>query len=193
MSNPKTNPDKPIDELKKAGDIKKADELKKAGDGRKADEAKKFAKGKKTDESKSVEEGKPEAGEIKPLDEFKKKKKRVLKTYKGIAHIKATFNNTVITIADPEGNTIVSASSGSVGFKGTKKSTPFAASRAADVAGKKALTLGVKEISVFIKGPGAGREAAIRSLESAGLSIVLIRDVTPIPHDGCRAPKRRRV
>ena len=123
----------------------------------------------------------------------KKKKKRTQKIPKGVAHIKATFNNTVITIADPEGNVLTSVSSGAVGFKGTKKSTPFAASRAAEDAGKKALAMGMKEISIYVKGPGAGREAAIRSLESVGLSIDIIRDVTPIPHNGCRPPKRRRV
>jgi small subunit ribosomal protein S11 len=123
----------------------------------------------------------------------KRKKKKTQKIPKGIVHIKSTFNNTIITIADIEGNVITSVSSGAVGFKGTKKSTPFAASRAASDAGKKALAVGMKEISVYVKGPGAGREAAIRSLESVGLSIDLIRDVTPIPHNGCRPPKRRRV
>jgi small subunit ribosomal protein S11 len=123
----------------------------------------------------------------------KRKKKKIQKIPKGIVHIKSTFNNTIITIADIEGNVITSVSSGAVGFKGTKKSTPFAASRAASDAGKKALAVGMKEISVYVKGPGAGREAAIRSLESVGLSIDLIRDVTPIPHNGCRPPKRRRV
>lgn len=123
----------------------------------------------------------------------KRKKKRTQKIPKGIAHIKSTFNNTIITISDMEGNVIASVSSGVVGFKGTKKSTPFAASRAAGDAGKKALAVGMKEISVYVKGPGAGREAAIRSLESVGLSIDLIRDITPIPHNGCRPPKRRRV
>lgn len=172
---------------------KLTDELKKAEESKKADETKKpVGKGKKIDADKPVDEGKP-VGEVKIAEEFKKKKKKVLKVSKGIAHIRATFNNTIITIADPGGNAIVSTSAGSVGFKGTKKSTPFAASRAADTAGRKALSMGMKEISVYIKGPGAGREAAIRSLESAGLSIDLIRDVTPIPHDGCRPPKRRRV
>ncbi|MDD5454441.1 MAG: 30S ribosomal protein S11 [Candidatus Ratteibacteria bacterium] len=131
--------------------------------------------------------------EIKTTISKGKKKRKGLKVPKGIAHIRSTFNNTLVTIADPQGNTIVSSSSGAVGFKGTKKSTPFAASRASEIAAKKALALGMKEISVYIKGPGAGREAAIRSLESAGLTITLIRDVTPIPHNGCRPPKRRRV
>ena len=144
-------------------------------------------------ESKPVDEGTVvDEGKI-VVAEGKKKKKRTQKIPKGIVHIKSTFNNTIVTITDPEGNAIFSSSSGSVGFKGTKKSTPFAASRAADTAGKKAVALGMKEISIYIKGPGAGREAAIRSLESAGLTITLIKDVTPIPHDGCRPPKRRRV
>ena len=129
----------------------------------------------------------------KPKGEGRKKKKRTQKVPKGIAHIKATFNNTIITIVDLKGNVMTSSSAGSVGFKGTKKSTPFAASRAAGDAGKKVLSMGMTEISIYVKGPGAGREAAIRSLESVGLSIDLIRDVTPIPHDGCRPPKQRRV
>ncbi|HIE43315.1 MAG TPA: 30S ribosomal protein S11 [Candidatus Omnitrophica bacterium] len=122
-----------------------------------------------------------------------KKKKKFKKIPKGVAHIKATFNNTIITITDPEGNVVTWSSAGSVGFKGTKKSTPFAASCAAGDVGKKALSVGMREVSVYVKGPGAGREAAIRSLESTGLSIDLIKDVTPLPHDGCRPPKRRRV
>lgn len=123
----------------------------------------------------------------------RKKKKRIQKVTKGIAHISATFNNTIITITDPEGNVLVWSSAGSVGFKGTKKSTPFAASRAADDAGRKAIAAGMREVSIYVKGPGAGREAAIRSLESAGLVIDMIKDVTPLPHNGCRPPKRRRV
>jgi small subunit ribosomal protein S11 len=138
------------------------------------------------DENKIVEE-------IKTTISKGKKKRKGLKVSKGIVHIKSTFNNTLVTIADLQGNTLVSSSSGAVGFKGTKKSTPFAASRAADIAGKKALAYGMKEVSVYVKGPGAGREAAIRSLETAGLTITLIKDVTPIPHNGCRPPKRRRV
>ena len=123
----------------------------------------------------------------------RKKKKRTQKIPKGIAHIKATFNNTIITITDLKGNTVVCSSAGTVGFKGTKKSTPFAASSAANDAGKKALSIGMREIGICVKGPGAGREAAIRSLESTGLAIEFVKDVTPLPHDGCRPPKRRRV
>lgn len=120
-----------------------------------------------------------------------KKSKRGI-TY-GIAHIKATFNNTIVTISDRNGNTIVSSSSGAVGFKGTKKGTPFAAQSAAESAGRKALDTGIREIDVFVKGPGAGRETAIRALQAAGLEINSIKDVTPIPHNGCRPKKQRRV
>ncbi|MGQ9618127.1 MAG: 30S ribosomal protein S11 [Candidatus Aminicenantia bacterium] len=111
----------------------------------------------------------------------------------GIAHILATFNNTIITITDQNGNTICSATSGTVGFKGARKGTPFAAQLAAQKAGNDARELGVKYIDVRVKGPGAGREAAIRALQAAGLIIKSIRDVTPIPHNGCRPPRRRRV
>ena len=124
----------------------------------------------------------------------KAKKKKIAKgVIAGIAHIQASFNNTIITITDKQGNTISWASTGSVGFKGSKKSTPFAAGMAAEGAAKKAAERGVKEVEVFVKGPGAGRESAIRSLQSAGLTIRAIRDVTPIPHNGCRPQKRRRV
>jgi len=123
-----------------------------------------------------------------------KKSKKVLRTVtSGIAHILATFNNTIVTIADREGNTLTWASTGSAGFKGSKKSTPFAAGIAAENAAKKALERGVKEVEVYVKGPGAGRESAIRSIQAAGLTIRSIRDVTPIPHNGCRPQKRRRV
>jgi small subunit ribosomal protein S11 len=111
----------------------------------------------------------------------------------GIAHIKATFNNTIVTITDPQGNVIAWASAGTEGFKGSRKSTPFAAQMAAEAAAKKAMDQGMKKIQVLVKGPGSGREAAIRSLQAQGLEIELIRDVTPIPHNGCRPPKRRRV
>ena len=123
----------------------------------------------------------------------KKVKKATRTVSSGIAHILATFNNTIVTIADREGNTITWASTGSAGFKGSKKSTPFAAGIAAESAAKKAVERGVKEVEVYVKGPGAGRESAIRSLQAAGLTIRSIRDVTPIPHNGCRPPKRRRV
>ncbi len=111
----------------------------------------------------------------------------------GIAHIQATFNNTIITITDKEGNTITWASGGTVGFRGTRKATPFAAQQAALQAAKAAMEGGMRSVDVYVKGPGIGREAAIRALESAGLRIKIIKDVTPIPHDGCRPPKKRRV
>lgn len=111
----------------------------------------------------------------------------------GIAHIKSTFNNTVVTITDVKGNTLAWASAGGVGFKGSRKSTPFAAQMAAEKSAKEAMEHGLKEVEVMVKGPGAGREAAIRSLQAAGLEVNMIKDVTPIPHNGCRPPKRRRV
>ncbi|UCD55179.1 MAG: 30S ribosomal protein S11 [Candidatus Omnitrophota bacterium] len=123
-----------------------------------------------------------------------KAKKRVTKNIpKGIAHILASFNNTIITITDTKGDTICWSSTGTVGFSGSKKSTPFAAGIAAQNAARKARDFGVRELEVLVKGPGSGRESAIRSLQQAGLSIKAIRDVTPIPHNGCRPPKRRRV
>ncbi len=111
----------------------------------------------------------------------------------GIAHVKATFNNTIVTITDLHGRTISWASAGKVGFKGSKKSTPFAAQLAANSSAKEAMGLGLRKIEVWVKGPGGGREAAIRSLSAAGLDITAIKDVTPLPHNGCRPPKRRRV
>jgi len=122
-----------------------------------------------------------------------KKVKKIRGVSKGVAHIQATFNNTIVSITDEQGNVICWATSGSAGFKGSKKSTPFAAQIAADHAAKKALEQGVKEVEVYIKGPGSGRESAIRALQAAGLQINAIIDVTPIPHNGCRPPKRRRV
>lgn len=112
---------------------------------------------------------------------------------RAIAHIKSTFNNTTVTITDTQGNTLSWSTAGAVGFKGSRKSTPFAAQMAAESAAKVAQEYGVREIEVFVKGPGAGREAAIRSLQAAGLEVSVIKDVTPIPHNGCRPPKRRRV
>jgi len=112
---------------------------------------------------------------------------------RGIAHIRSTFNNTIITITDPQGNAISWASAGAQGFKGSRKSTPFAAQLAAETAAKQAMEHGVKEVEVYVKGPGSGREAAIRSLQAAGINVNMIKDVTPIPHNGCRPPKRRRV
>lgn len=112
---------------------------------------------------------------------------------KGAAHIRSTYNNTIITITDLNGNAISWASAGELGFKGSKKSTPFAAQSAAETAAKIAVDHGMKTVEVFVKGPGQGRESAIRALQTAGLEVVLIKDVTPIPHNGCRPPKRRRV
>ena len=120
----------------------------------------------------------------------KKERKNILE---GIAHIQSTFNNTIVTITDLSGNVIAWSSGGVQGFKGSRKSTPFAAQMAAEDAAKKAKEQGLKRVQVYVKGPGAGRESALRSLQIAGLSISLIRDVTPIPHNGCRPPKRRRV
>jgi len=112
---------------------------------------------------------------------------------RGVAHIKSTFNNTIVTITDVRGNSISWASAGGAGWKGSRKSTPYAAQQAAEKAAKEAMNHGMKEVEVMVKGPGAGREAAIRSLQAAGLEVNLIKDVTPIPHNGCRPPKRRRV
>lgn len=111
----------------------------------------------------------------------------------GIAHIRSSFNNTIVTISDPRGNVVAWSSSGTSGFKGSRKGTPFAASVAAETAARKAMEHGLRVVEVFVRGPGAGREAAIRSLQSAGLEVNLIKDVTPVPHNGCRPPKRRRV
>jgi small subunit ribosomal protein S11 len=129
-----------------------------------------------------------------PQPQKSKPKKRITKSVSsGIAHILATFNNTVVTITDMGGDTITWASTGTAGFSGSKKSTPFAAGIAAERAAKKSMEVGLKEVEVFVKGPGSGRESAIRSLQAAGLKIKAIKDVTPIPHNGCRPPKRRRV
>lgn len=111
----------------------------------------------------------------------------------GAAYIQATFNNTIVTITDPSGGVITWASAGNLGFKGSRKGTPYAAQMAADAAAKKAIDSGMKQIDVYVKGPGAGRESAIRALQAAGLDINTIKDVTPVPHNGCRPPKRRRV
>ena len=111
----------------------------------------------------------------------------------GVAHIKSSFNNTIVTITDQEGNTISWATAGNVGFKGSRKSTPFAAQMAAEAAARRAMEHGVRRVDVLVKGPGSGRETAIRSLQSAGIEVAGIKDVTPIPHNGCRASKRRRV
>lgn len=125
------------------------------------------------------------AARVKP-----KEKKNIAQ---GVAHIKSTFNNTIVSITDMNGAVISWASAGTVGFKGTKKSTPFAAQLAAEAAARRAMEHGMKRIDVFVKGPGSGRETAIRSLQAVGLEVTLIKDCTPIPHNGCRPPKRRRV
>jgi small subunit ribosomal protein S11 len=121
----------------------------------------------------------------------RKKEKKNIQV--GIVHVQASFNNTIVTVTDIQGNVIVWASAGSQGFTGSRKSTPFAAQRAASTVAKKAMEQGMKQVDVYVKGPGGGRESAIRSLQAAGLRINLIKDVTPIPHNGCRPPKRRRV
>jgi len=121
------------------------------------------------------------------------KKKQKVVPEMGVAHVQATFNNTIITISDTSGNVIAWSSAGAQGFKGSRKSTPFAAQTAAEKAGQKALDLGMKKLEVHIKGPGSGRESAIRALQAVGMEITVIRDKTPIPHNGCRPRKRRRV
>jgi small subunit ribosomal protein S11 len=126
-----------------------------------------------------------------PRKQTKRKVKKNIQT--GVAHIAATFNNTIVTITDVSGNVISWSSAGACGFKGSRKSTPFAAQLAAEAAARKAQEHGMRTVQVYIKGPGSGRESAIRALQSAGFKVSLIRDVTPIPHNGCRPPKRRRV
>ncbi len=122
-----------------------------------------------------------------------KKRKKVHVDSNGKAFVKATFNNTIVTLTDTYGNVIAWSTSGKNGFKGSRKSTPFAAQVAADLAAKEAHGLGLRKVEVYIKGPGGGREAAVRALQSAGLEITMIKDITPVPHNGCRPPKRRRV
>lgn len=139
---------------------------------------------------KNEEAAAPAAAEAAKV-KTRKKDKKVPRN--GVAHIQSTFNNTIITISDTTGAVVSWSASGAHGFKGSRKSTPYAAGVAAEAAAKKALELGMKEIEVYVKGPGSGRETAISSLASAGMTITLIRDVTPIPHNGCRPPKRRRV
>ena len=124
---------------------------------------------------------------------YKQRKRKVKKNIpEGIAHIHATFNNTIVTLSDKEGNAIAWSSAGALGFKGSKKSTPFAAGLSSEAAGKKAFDLGMRKVEVFVKGLGPGRETAIRSLQTAGLEVNSITDVTPVPHNGCRPPKKRR-
>ena len=128
------------------------------------------------------------------MADVKKPKKRDRKvSTNGVAHVRASFNNTIVSITDTDGNVVTWASAGKVGFKGSRKSTPFAAQVAAEACAREAQNLGMKRVEVWVKGPGSGREAAIRSLQAAGLEISAIKDVTPIPHNGCRPPKRRRV
>jgi small subunit ribosomal protein S11 len=122
---------------------------------------------------------------------IKKREKKNIPT--GIVHIQSTFNNTIVTITDPAGNVVAWSSPGIKGFKGSRKSTPFAAQQAAEDAVKKAMEHGMRNVEVYVKGPGAGRESALRSLQAAGLNVLMIKDVTPVPHNGCRPPKRRRV
>jgi small subunit ribosomal protein S11 len=126
-------------------------------------------------------------------EQMAKKGKEKKNVANGVAHIHASFNNTIVTITDTSGNVITWSSSGSKGFKGSRKSTPFASQLAAETAAKKAMENGMRQVEVYVKGPGTGRESAIRAIQAAGLEIVAIKDVTPIPHNGCRPPKRRRV
>ena len=122
-----------------------------------------------------------------------RKRRETKKVEKGAVHIRSTYNNTIVTITDTNGNAVSWASAGEMGFRGSKKSTPFAAQTASETAGKLAADQGMKTVEVYVKGPGPGRESAIRALETAGLQVTMIKDVTPIPHNGCRPPKRRRV
>ena len=131
------------------------------------------------------------AGKVQAKKATTRKRKERKNVEKGQAHIHSSFNNTIVTITDVQGNTLSWASSGGLGFKGSRKSTPFASQMAAETAAKAAMEHGLKSVEVFVKGPGAGREAAIRALQTAGLEISMIKDVTPIPHSGCRPPKRR--
>ena len=129
-------------------------------------------------------------GKVKKTSRKRREKKNI---ERGAAHIRSSFNNTMVTITDLQGNAISWASAGGMGFRGSRKSTPFAAQTAAETAAKAAMEHGLKTVEVFVKGPGSGREAAIRALQTAGLEVTMIKDVTPIPHNGCRPPKRRRV
>ena len=129
----------------------------------------------------------------KTVKKVTRKRKERKNIERGAAHISSTFNNTIVTMTDVNGNALSWASAGGLGFRGSKKSTPFAAQMAAETAAKAAMEHGLKSVEVFVKGPGAGREAAIRALQAAGLEVSMIKDVTPIPHNGCRPPKRRRV
>ena len=148
-----------------------------------------MAKGDEKAEEKKVEAQE----EGKPSEKAARKKKGKKNIAEGVVHIHSTFNNTIVTVTDYQGNVISWSSAGTMGFKGSRKGTPFAAQQAADNAAKKAMDHGVRSVQVFVRGPGAGRESALRSLQAAGFNISMIKDVTPIPHNGCRPPKRRRV
>src|SRR5712691_1530589 len=137
---------------------------------------------------------KPAAEKAAPAEQAPARRRKVKRMVsEGVVHIHSTFNNTIISISDAQGNIIAWSSAGSVGFKGSRKGTPFAAQVAAEAAARKAAELGMRQVHVMVKGPGAGRESALRSLQAAGFTVNLIKDVTPIPHNGCRPPKRRRV
>ena len=139
----------------------------------------------------TAEKKAPDKGVEKVPTPKRKKTKRIVS--EGVAHIHSTFNNTIVTITDPTGGVIAWATAGSVGLKGSRKGTPFAAQLAAEAAAKKAMESGLRSVQVFVKGPGSGRESALRALQAVGFNITMIKDVTPIPHNGCRPPKRRRV
>ncbi|MBI3058922.1 MAG: 30S ribosomal protein S11 [Deltaproteobacteria bacterium] len=148
-----------------------------------------MAKGDEKAEEKKVEARE----EGKPAEKAARKKKGKKNIAEGVVHIHSTFNNTIVAVTDYQGNVISWSSAGTMGFKGSRKGTPFAAQQAADNAAKKAMDHGMRSVQVFVRGPGAGRESALRSLQAAGFNISMIKDVTPIPHNGCRPPKRRRV
>ena len=151
-----------------------------------------MAKAEETAEEKQSK-NKEAATDQKGTDRSARKKRGRKNITEAVVHIHSTFNNTIVTITDYQGNVISWASAGSMGFKGSRKGTPFAAQQAADNAAKKAMDHGLRTVQIFVRGPGAGRESALRALQSAGINISLIKDVTPIPHNGCRPPKRRRV
>jgi small subunit ribosomal protein S11 len=151
-----------------------------------------MAKAEETREEKQEQKADSQP-EPKGADRAARKKRGRKNISEGVVHIHSTFNNTIVTITDYQGNVISWSSAGSMGFKGSRKGTPFAAQQAADSAAKKAMDHGLRTVQIFVRGPGAGRESALRALQSAGFNISLIKDVTPIPHNGCRPPKRRRV
>jgi small subunit ribosomal protein S11 len=152
-----------------------------------------MAKAEQTQEEPKPEKKAEAQPEQKATERAARKKRGRKNIAEGVVHIHSTFNNTIVTITDYQGNVISWSSAGSMGFKGSRKGTPFAAQQAADSAAKKAMDHGLRSVQIFVRGPGAGRESALRALQSAGFNISLIKDVTPIPHNGCRPPKRRRV